>query len=58
MANKQYVDNQITSGDGFVYTNIQLGESVTIPIRRQMAVHGELIIDGELIIEGELVIEA
>jgi len=58
-ANKKYVDDAIanSSSDGFVYTNIQAGEEVTIPVRRQMAVHGELIIEGDLIIEGELVIE-
>jgi len=58
VANKQYVDSQLGADDRFVYTNIQAGENVTIPIRRQMAVHGELIVEGDLIVEGELVIEA
>jgi len=57
VANKRYVDSQLGDQDSFVYTEIQEDESVTIPVRRQMTVHGELIIDGELIAEGELVIE-
>lgn len=51
-SNKKYVDDYQHH-----WTEILSSETVTIPIRRQMTVHGNLIIDGELYVDGSLVME-
>ena len=47
----------IALGSAFAHTEILASESVTIPVRRQMTVHGTLIIEGALQSEGQLVME-
>jgi hypothetical protein len=51
-SNKKYVDDYQHH-----WTEIQSGETVTIPVRRQMTVHGDFINDGILVVDGSFVNE-
>jgi hypothetical protein len=51
-ANKKYVDDY-----SHHWTEIVSGETVTIPVRRQMTVHGAFINDGTLVVDGSFVNE-
>lgn len=41
-------------GSGFSWKYIPVGESVTVPVNRQMVVSGGITVDGELNLDGEL----
>ena len=45
-----------TSPDNFSYSQINLGDTKTIPVNQQMILHQNIEINGTLIIDGTLVI--